>query len=168
MKPCFQRTAQIPIFISTLGKKAFHLAGQIADGALTWVRPAPYLINIGIPALRASASASGRSAPILVAHVPVALSEDRKSVLSAGHRFLDFYAKIPFYTNMFSSAGFQMTSDQSVPETLLISGNEAKVSARLNKLLGASLDEVMVSLVPLPDSVENEQQTRLMHLVGRL
>ena len=61
-----------------------------------------------------------------------------------------------------------MTSDQSVPETLLISGNEAKVSARLNKLLGASLDEVMVSLVPLPDSVENEQQTRLMHLVGRL
>jgi alkanesulfonate monooxygenase SsuD/methylene tetrahydromethanopterin reductase-like flavin-dependent oxidoreductase (luciferase family) len=168
----FPRTVQIPIFISTLGKKAFHLAGQIADGALTWVCPAPYLINMGTPALRASASASGRSAPILVVHVLVALSEDRKSVLSAGHRFLDFYAKIPFYTNMFSSAGFQMTSDQSVPdelvETLLISGNEAKVSARLNKLLGASLDEVMVSLVPLPDSVENEQQTRLMHLVGRL
>lgn len=59
---------------------------------------------------------------------------DRKSVLSAGHRFLDLYAKIPFYANMFSSAGFQITSDQSVPdklvETLLISGNEAIVSAR--------------------------------------
>jgi hypothetical protein len=26
------RTAQIPIFISTLGKNAFQLAGQIADG----------------------------------------------------------------------------------------------------------------------------------------
>jgi hypothetical protein len=30
----------------------------------------------------------GRSAPPLVAHVPVALSEDRHSVLAAGHRSL--------------------------------------------------------------------------------
>ena len=72
---------------------------------------------------------------------------------------------------MFSSAGFQITSDQSVPdklvETLLISGNEAMVSARLNKLLGAGLDELMISLVPILDSVEDEQQIRMMRLVGR-
>ena len=99
---------------------AFQLAGQIADGAITWVCPVPYLLDTGIPALRSSASSDGRSAPILVAHVPVALSEDRDSVLSAGHRFLDFYAKRPFYANMFSNAGFQVTSDQMVPMHLLI------------------------------------------------
>ena len=38
------RTSQIPILISTLGKSAFQLAGQIADGALTWVCPVPYLL----------------------------------------------------------------------------------------------------------------------------
>jgi hypothetical protein len=32
------------------------------------------------------------------------------------------------------------------------------VSARLRELLVAGLDELMVSLVPVPDSVENEQQ----------
>jgi F420-dependent oxidoreductase-like protein len=166
------RTAQIPIFISTLGKNAFQLAGQIADGAITWVCPTPYLLNTGIPALCSSASAAGRSAPILVAHVPVALSEDRDSVLSAGHRFLDFYAKIPFYANMFSNAGFQITSDQSVPDvlvdTLLISGNEATVSTQLRELLGAGLGELLVTLVPLSDKAEDEQQARLMHLIGRL
>jgi F420-dependent oxidoreductase-like protein len=168
----FPRTAQIPIFISTLGKKAFQLAGQIADGAITWVCPVSYLIDTGIPALRSAASAAGRSASILVAHVPVALSEDRDSVLSTGHRFVDFYAKIPFYANMFSNAGVQITSEQSVSDafvdTLLISGNEATVSAQLRKLLEAGLDELLVTVVPVSDTAEDEQRARLMHLVGRL
>jgi F420-dependent oxidoreductase-like protein len=168
----FPATPQIPIFMSALGKKAFRLAGQIADGAVTWVCPIPYLINTGIPALRSSASEARRSPPILVAHIPVALSEDRESVHSAGHEFLDLYVKIPFYANMFSNAGYQITSEQCVPDilvdTLLISGNEATVSARLRELLGAGLDELLVTLVPVSDTAEDEQQTRLMNLVGRL
>jgi hypothetical protein len=136
------------------------------------VCPVPYLTNTGIPALHSSASAAGQSTPILVAHVPVALSEDQDSVLSAGHKFLDFYAKIPFYVNMFSNAGFQITSDQRVPDvlvdTLLISGNEAMVSSRLCELLEAGLDELLVTLAPVVDTAEDEQRARLMHLVGRL
>jgi alkanesulfonate monooxygenase SsuD/methylene tetrahydromethanopterin reductase-like flavin-dependent oxidoreductase (luciferase family) len=85
------RSAQIPLLISTLGKMAFQLAGQIADGALTWVCPIRYLLRTGIPTLRSSAAAVGRSIPPLIAHVPVALSEDRFSVMSGGHRYLDFY-----------------------------------------------------------------------------
>lgn len=164
----FPRTAQIPIFISTLGKMAFQLAGQIADGALTWVCPVPYLLHTGIPALRSSAAAAGRSVPILVAHVPVALSEDRASVLSAGHRFLDFYA--PFFANIFSNAGFQITSDQTVSDdlvnNLVVLGNEATVAARLTELLGTGLDELMVSLVPVTGA--EDEYVRLMHLIGRL
>lgn len=164
----FPRTAQIPIFISTLGKMAFQLAGQIADGALTWVCPVPYLLHTGIPALRSSAAAAGRSVPILVAHVPVALSEDRASVLSAGHRFLDFYA--PFFANIFSNAGFQITSDQAVSDdlvnNLVVLGNEATVAARLTELLGTGLDELMVSLVPVTGA--EDEYVRLMHLIGRL
>ena len=165
----FPLTAQIPIFISTLGKMAFQLAGQIADGAIRWVCPVPYLINIGIPALHSSAAAAGRSAPILIAHVPVALSEDRASVLSAGHRFLDFYA--PFFANMFSNAGFQITSDQKVSDALvdnlIISGNDATVAARFNELLAAGLNELMISLVPITETGDDEQAL-LMHLIGRL
>ena len=164
------RTAQIPVFISTLGKMAFQLAGQIADGALTWVCPVSYLLDTGIPALRSSAAASGRPAPPMVAHVPVALSEDRNSVLSAGHRYLDFYAKIPFYANMFSDAGFQLTTDQTVPDalvdSLVISGNEATVTARFTELLAAGLDELNVALLPIRDA--SDEQSRLMHLIGQL
>ena len=79
-------------------------------------------------------------------------TDDRDSVLSAGQRFLDFYAKRPFYANMFSNAGFQVTSDQTIPDalvdSLVISGNEATISARLRELLEAGLDELLVTLDP--------------------
>ena len=100
-----------------------------------------------------------------------ALSENRNSVLLAGHRVLDFYAKIPFYANMFSNAGFQLTSDQTIPDALVdnlvISEDEATVSSRFTDLLAAGLDELMVSLVPTTGTVE-EEQTRLMNLIGQL
>jgi len=166
------RASQIPVLISTLGKKAFQLAGQIADGALSWVCPVPYLLRTGIPALRTSAAAAGRSVPPLVAHVSVALSEDRHSVLVAGHRLFDSYAKIPFYANMFSDAGFPLTSDQTVPDalvnSLVISGNETTVAARFTELLAAGLDELMIALLPINDAGGDDEQRSLMHLIGQL
>jgi F420-dependent oxidoreductase-like protein len=164
------RTSQIPVLVSTLGKKAFQLAGEIADGALSWICPVPYLLWTGIPTLRTAAAAAGRSAPPLVAHVSVALTEDRHSVLTAGHQMLDFYAKLPFYTKMFADAGFPLTSDQTVTdalvESLVISGNEATVAARFTELLAAGLDELNVALVPITDA--DDEQSRLMHLIGQL
>ena len=86
----FPRTAQIPVLISTLGKKAFQLAGEIADGALSWMCPVPYLLHTGIPVLRKAATANRRSTfPPVVAHVSVALSQDSDSVMVAGHKMFD-------------------------------------------------------------------------------
>ena len=167
------RITQTPVLISTLGKKAFQLAGEVADGALSWMCPVQYLLNTAIPALRTAAAANGRSAPPppLVAYVSVALSQDRPSIMAAGHRVLDMYAKLPFYAKMFSDAGFPLTAGQtSVPDSLvdslIVSGNEATVAARFTELLAAGLDELMVTLVPIKDAVD--ELTRLMHLIGQL
>ena len=167
----FPRTAQIPVLISTLGKKAFQLAGEIADGALSWMCPVPYLLNTGIPLLHKAATANGRSKfPPLVAHVPVALSQDRDSVMVAGHQMFDMYSKFPFYVKMFAEAGFPLTSDKKVTDDLvnnmIISGNEDTVATSLTKLLAAGLDELMVSLVPVVD--EKYEQTQLMRLIGQM
>ena len=167
----FPRTAQIPVLISTLGKKAFQLAGEIADGALSWMCPIPYLLNTGIPLLRKAATANGRSnPPPLIAHVPVALSPDRESVMVAGHKMFEMYSKLPFYVQMFTDAGFPLTYDKKVTDefvnNMIISGNEDTVAKSLTKLLDAGLDELMVSLVPVLD--EKYEQTQLMHLIGQL
>jgi hypothetical protein len=105
-----------------------------------------------------------------VAHVSVALSQDRDSVLAAGHQLLDMYAKFPFYAKMFADAGFPLTAGQmisdSLIDSLIVSGNEATVAAQFTELLAAGLDELYVGLVPITDA--DNEQSRLVHLIGQL
>ena len=85
---------------------------------------------------------------------------------------LDMYAKLPFYAKMFGDAGFPLTASQmvvpdSLVDSLIVSGNEATViERRLTELLAAGLDELMVTLVPIKDAVD--ELRRLMHLIGQL
>ena len=167
----FPRKAQIPVLISTLGKKAFELAGEVADGALSWMCPIPYLLQTGIPSLRKAAAANGRSnTPPLVAHVPVAFSQDHNCVMVAGHKMFDMYAKLPFYVKMFADAGFPQISDKKVTDDLvnnmIISGNEDTLATSFIKILATGLDELIISLIPVVDEVH--EQTQLMRLIGQL
>jgi alkanesulfonate monooxygenase SsuD/methylene tetrahydromethanopterin reductase-like flavin-dependent oxidoreductase (luciferase family) len=66
----FPRQAPIPLLISAIGTRAFRLAGEIADGALSALCPVPYLLDKAFPALHAGAEARGRSAPPIIAHIP--------------------------------------------------------------------------------------------------
>ncbi len=54
------RTPRTPILISALREKSFHLAGELADGAISWMCPVPYLLEKALPALQAGAAKSGR------------------------------------------------------------------------------------------------------------
>ena len=164
------RIAQTPILISALRELAFHLAGEVADGAISWICPVPYLIEKALPALRMGAAKSGRPAPPLVAHVTVALSQDRQAVLAATRRRLGGYGKLPFYANMFADAGFPVAPDGTMSDALIdslvVSGDEAAVAGRLVELLALGLDELLVMSIPVVDA--DDEQTRLAKLVGQI
>lgn len=164
-------TPRIPILLSTLGERAFRLAGEISDGALSWLCPIPYLLSTALPALQKGAASAGRSVPPpLIVHVLVALTTDRNSAMAAGHRLIDIYTRYPFYVNMFTRAGFPTTVGGSAPDSLVdslvISGNEDTLAARLSELIGSGLDELMVTLLPVVDSAD--EQARLLHSIGGL
>ncbi len=171
IKTKLSRTPHTPILISALREGAFHLAGEVADGAISWICPVPYLLDKALPALRAGAAKSGRLAPPLVAHVPVALSQDRQAVLAAGHQQISSrYARLPFYAKMFADAGFPVSPDGTVPdaliENLIVFGDEATIAARLADLLAAGLDELLVMLIVVADP--QAEEARLMQMVGQL
>src|SRR5438105_10390420 len=89
------RTAPIPLLVSALGEKAFRLAGEISDGAISWLCPVPYLLNKALPALRAGAEARQRLAPPLVAHTLLAMSTDRAAVRAATRQRALLYTTSP-------------------------------------------------------------------------
>jgi len=163
------RTPRTPILISALREKAFHLAGELADGAISWMCPVPYLLEKALPALQAGAAKSGRPAPPLVAHLPVALGQDRQAMRAAARQQLGAYGRLPFYVQMFAEAGFPVASDGTMSDALLDSlvvfGDEATIAARLADLLAQGLDEVLVK--PLPVARPEDEQARLARLLGQ-
>ncbi|MCC6628855.1 MAG: LLM class flavin-dependent oxidoreductase [Chloroflexi bacterium] len=166
----FPRAPRPPLLISALRAGAFRLAGEISDGALSWVCPAPYLIGTALPALRAGAVAAGRPAPPLVAHVPVAITADRGAALAAARMALASYARQPFYAAMFADAGFPvgpgMAPSDALLDELVAIGEEDAIAARLRRLLDGGLDELLVMGIPVTDGAA--EFARLARLVGQL
>lgn len=164
------RPARIPLLISALGEKAFHLAGEIADGAISWVCPVPYLLDTGLPALRAGAQAQNRPVPPLVAHIPVAMSTDEAAVQAAATSRISYYTKAPFYAHMFAEAGFPIAGDGTgiapLIKALVVAGDQTQVEKRLRELIASGLDELLLMLVPVADEASEREQ--LMQVIGSL
>jgi len=164
------RKAKIPVLMSALGTKAFHVAGEVADGAISWVCPPDYLVKKALPALRAGADELHRPAPPLVAQVPVALSTDAAAVRAVARQRLEGYAKSPFYANMFAAAGLPVGKDgadvDAVAESIVLSGDRREVRQRVEGLLDSGLEELLFMLLPIKDEVVERQQ--LLELIASL
>jgi F420-dependent oxidoreductase-like protein len=158
-----------PLLIAALGEGAFRLAGELADGAISWNCPPAYLLDVALPPLRSSALAAGRLAPPLVAHAWVALSDDRAAIVQAARQALAGYARLPFYAQMFAAAGYPVEANgvsEALIEQLVVRGDEAAVSRRLHELLDAGLDELLLTVLPLGDLTA--ARSRLFRLVAQL
>lgn len=149
---------EIPVPISALRPNAFRLAGEIADGAISWVTPIDYLTETALPAMRAGADAAGRERPPLVAHVPVAVSTDRAAARAAFRAQFPVYPKLPFYAAMFAAAGYPVTAEAEMSDDLVdvltVSGNPDEVRARLEEIRSRGIDELMISHVAVADEAE--------------
>lgn len=150
-----------PILISALRANAFRLAGEVADGAISWICPPEYLIGTALPALRAGAASAGRPAPPLVGHVPVAVSADRDAVRAAARAQFAVYPRLPFYRNMFADAGFPIGPDNAMPDALIdalfVSGDAATIAARLAAIQAAGVGELLITHVPIADAAAEEE-----------
>jgi alkanesulfonate monooxygenase SsuD/methylene tetrahydromethanopterin reductase-like flavin-dependent oxidoreductase (luciferase family) len=166
------QSKQIPLLLAALGPKAFRQAGEISDGALSWMCPVPYLLEVAVPALRAGAEERSRSAPPVVAHLMVAMSTDEAAVLAATRPRVHIYARVEAYAHMFVRAGFAgvVEGDEAaldaLARTVVISGDEETVRNRIQELLKSGLDELMLQLVPVASEASEREQ--LLHLVGSL
>jgi F420-dependent oxidoreductase-like protein len=158
-----------PIPISALRAGAFRLAGEIADGAISWVCPVPYLLGTAKPAMEAGAKAAGRPTPPLIGHVPVALGTDRTAVRSAARAQLGIYGRLPFYRGMFEDAGFPIPADNTLPDALLdelvVSGTPEEIAARLHAIQTAGVDELLLLRITVAEN--DAEEHALIEMLAR-
>jgi F420-dependent oxidoreductase-like protein len=146
---------KIPIPISALRPNAFRLAGEIADGAISWVTPVDYLTQTALPEMQSGAGAMGRERPPLIAHVPVIVSTDRAAARAAFRSQFPIYSRLPFYAAMFAAAGYPVTAEgemtDELVETLAVSGGPQEIRDRLEAIRARGIDELLVSHVVVAD-----------------
>lgn len=161
---------QVTLMASALRVNGFRLCGELADGAISWNCPLPYLRDVAIPALKEGAAKAGRPVPPLIAHVPVVVSEDIDAVRAGSQRQIGFYPKVPFYSQMLQDAGFPEAkngelSDRMI-DALVIHGSAARVKERLRALPEFGASELLaMPIIPPGDGTAME---RTLEALGEL
>ncbi len=155
----------VPIIGSALGTGAFRACGEVADGAISWLCPPPYLRDYARPALEEGARNANRSTPPLIAHFVTCLHEDVDEVRAAVRQDFTYFASAEYYINMFAAAGFPGVSrDTGLSDELIDSftfyGNQNVIASQIQALFDDGADEVYASIVtPGPDPDASRQRT---------
>ncbi len=157
----------VTVMASALRPNGFRLCGELADGAISWVCPLPYLRDVAVPAINEGAAKAGRPAPPLIAHVPVVVSEDFDAVREGAKRQIGFYPRVPYYSQMFQDAGFPeakegQLSDRMI-DALVVHGNAHQVKARLRELPSFGAGELLaMPIIPPGDDGARDRTYRAL------
>jgi alkanesulfonate monooxygenase SsuD/methylene tetrahydromethanopterin reductase-like flavin-dependent oxidoreductase (luciferase family) len=169
VQAALRRTARVPLLAAALGSGSFRLAGQVADGAISWMCPPSYLRAKALRSLGEGADLAGRPRPPLVAHMLVSLNTDHAAAHAAAKRTVEYYGKARFYLNMFRQAGYPIDEDpkcvDELADSLLISGTQETVREKILELLGV-FDELL--LTQLVTQGADQEWVELSRLVGSL
>lgn len=159
-----------PVLISALRHNAFRLAGEVADGGISWVSPLPHIEQVAVPALKEGADAAGRTPPPAVVHAPIVISTDRDAVIEAGLKQYGYYPKLPFYSAMWQDAGFpdaaRGETSAAMIAALVLSGDEETVAARLREFPDRGAGHIIADIVSLPDDPTSGDRT--IEFLGQL
>lgn len=157
----------VSVLASALRPSAFRLCGELADGAISWMCPLPYLRDVAAPALQEGARAAGRKAPPLIGHVMVSVSEDVAGVREAARAQTSYYPKLPYYAQMLLDAGYpevkEGTFSDRMIDDMVIHGSADQVKARLRQLPAFGLDELLAMVIePKQDPQAYERTVRVL------
>ena len=161
---------RVTVMASALRAIGFRTCGELADGAISWVCPLPYLRDVAAPALREGAQKAGRATPPLIAHVPVAVSEDVAAVRRGAAEQLGRYPRVPYYSQMFQDAGFPEAKDGTLSDrmidALVVHGSAARVKERLRALPSFGANELLA--MPILPPGDSDAFARTLTTMGEL
>lgn len=162
----------VPVIISALRSGSFELAGEVADGAVTWLCPAPYLRDVALPAMDKGAAAAGRPRPKLVGHAFVALETDAAKLKAAVETSLTYYPRLKNYQEMFAAAGLpearQGGWSQGMIDAVVLNGDAAACDRQVRAFMQTSgCDELILSVL-VTGTDRAASLARTLDFIGKL
>ena len=154
--------APLPILVAALGPVMLRLAGERADGTLLWMADERAVAEHVVPRITKAAEAAGRSAPRIVAGIPVCLCRPAEvdAARERANRILGEAEISPNYQRLLDYGDAKDVGD------LCAAGDEAAIAARFKRFADAGVTDLSVRLLPIGDDrdalVASKRRTREM------
>ena len=153
-----------PVVVAALGPRMLSVAGELADGTVTWMTGPRGLAQYVVPRLNEAAASAGRPMPRVCVGVPVAVTDNPDRGRDRAARLFQGYGSLPNYRRMLEREGV------SGPGEIAILGNEAAVEDQLRALAAGGATDLLATIFPVEDGPSSVARTRslLQSLVGRI
>jgi len=141
----------IPVLLSALAPRLLRVAGELANGTITWMANARALERHVVP--RIVAAAAGREAPRIVVGLPVAVHDDVEEGRAAAAQQFAMYGTLPNYRRILDIGGAAGPADAAIV------GDEASVTAQLQELIDAGATDIWTAPFPVGDRAQSRART---------
>ncbi|WP_385639304.1 LLM class flavin-dependent oxidoreductase [Streptomyces sp. SudanB91_2054] len=152
MLPPLPDAPPVDVGVGVLRAGMAKVAGEVADAAITWLTPLPYILDVLAPAMRQGAQEQDRKPPRIVSLVHFGVDrpgrDARRLVLAANDKHLG----TRHYTAMLRSAGLKADpqdpaggADALVESGVFLTGSAQRIAERVIEHLDAGVDEVVLS-----------------------
>jgi F420-dependent oxidoreductase-like protein len=162
--------APTSVLVAALGPQMLRLAGERTDGTILWMADERAIGSHVVPHLTKAAERAGRTAPRVVAGIPVCVCDDDdvETAVARTNRILAEAEVSPSYQRLLDLGDAQTVGD------ILAAGSESTVEKRLRSFADAGATDVSLRIVPIGDTREellaSRERTRtyLRSLAGTL
>ena len=153
------------VCVAALAPRMLRMAGERADGTITWMVGARTLETHVVPRISRAANAAGRPAPRVCVGLPICVTDDAGAGFESASAYFHRYGGLPSYRRMLDVEGVES------PAEVAIIGDETEVETRLRALASAGATDFLASIFPTGDDPEGSvARTRglLKSLVGKV
>ncbi len=155
---------ECPVLISALAPRMLRLAGERADGTITWMAGPRAIREHVAPRIRSAAEASGRSEPRVCVGLPATVCDDEAAGRRQAAAAYERYGQLVNYRRVLDIEGVEGPSEVAVV------GNEASLRRQLEEFAAAGATDFLANIFAAGDDGETGARTyaALKELVGRV
>jgi F420-dependent oxidoreductase-like protein len=139
-----------PVLLAALGPLMLRLCGERTEGTILWLADERAIGSHVVPHLTRAAEAAGRSAPRVVAGIPVCLCGDSEIDVAVDrtNRILSEAEVSPNYQKLLDLGDARSVGD------ILAAGSETTILTRLRGFAAAGVTDLSIRVVPIGDNRE--------------
>jgi 5,10-methylenetetrahydromethanopterin reductase len=138
----------MPVLVAALGPVMLQIAGELADGTVLWMADERAIGDHIAPRISKAADNAGRSAPRIIAGIPVCLCANSEidAAKERANRILGEAEVSPNYQKLLERGDARDVGD------LCAAGDEEAILARFRRFADAGVTDLSVRLLPIGET----------------